>query len=64
MVLLVVREEAINSGNEGYEGKESKSTCNGGKSVKLRKPCQELGDLEGCSPHIPRGPDQWDEWDS
>ena len=33
MVPLVVREEAANSGNEGYEGKESKSTCNGGRSL-------------------------------
>ena len=26
-----------------------------GQSAELRKPCQELGDLEGCRPHIPGG---------
>ena len=37
-----------------------------GQVAKRRKPCQELGDLEGCRPHYtyPPGPDPWDEWDS
>ena len=35
--------------------KESKSTCNGGRSLNGGEPSQELGDLEGCHPQIPQG---------
>ena len=54
MVPLVAREEAADSGSEGYEGKASKSICSGGQVAELWEPCQELSDLEGCRPHIPR----------
>ena len=47
-------QEVANSGNESYEGKESKSICSGGRSLELWEPCQELSYLEGCHPHIPR----------
>ena len=38
MVPLVAREQKANSGNEGYEGKESKSICSGGRSLNCGRP--------------------------
>ena len=40
VVPLVVREEKANSGNEDYEGKESKSTCSGGRSLNCGSPAR------------------------
>ena len=63
MVPLVAREEAASSENEGYEGKESKSICNGGRSLN----CEALpgiGRPAGVPSTYPPGPDPWDEWDS
>ena len=38
MVPLVAMEEEANSGNEGYEGKESKSFCSRGRSLNSGNP--------------------------
>ena len=38
MVPLEVKEEAAYRGNEGYEGKESKSICSGGRSLNCESP--------------------------
>ena len=44
-----------NSGNEGYEGKGVEIDLQWGQVYELWEPCQELCDLEGCRPQIPRG---------
>ena len=38
MVPLVARAEAANHENEGYDGKESKSICCGGRSLNCGSP--------------------------
>ena len=54
VVLLVAREEAANSKNEGYEGKESKSTCNGGRSLNWWSPARNWVTWRGAV-HISPG---------
>ena len=54
MVLLVAREEEANSGNEGYERKESKSICNDGRSLNCRSPARNRATWRGAV-HITPG---------
>ena len=48
VVPLVAREEAADSWNEGYEGKESKSTCSGGRSLNCVSPARNWATWRGA----------------
>ena len=62
VVPLEAREEAANRGNEGYEGKESKSICSGGRSLNCGSPSRNWATWSGAT--YSQGPDPWDEWNS
>ena len=63
MVPLVAREEAANSGNEGYEGKESnRSAVEAGR--RTVGALLGIGRPGGVPFTYPPEPDPWDEWDS
>ena len=48
---------------QGYEGKESKSICNGGRLLNCGSPASNWATWIGAITYLP-GPDLWDEWDS
>ena len=54
MVPLAVGEEVANSRNEGYEGKESKLTCNGGKLLNGGSPARNWATWRGAVHITPR----------
>ena len=54
MVPLEASEEANNRGNEGYEGKELKLICSGGRSLNCGSPASNLAAWRGAV-HISPG---------
>ena len=54
VVPLVAREEKANSGDEGYEGKESKLICSGGRSLNWGSPARNWETWRGIDHISPR----------